>query len=104
MSDDAYRWCIHCGADCWPPPEEQTHGVICPVTTGLWPVREQDLEGGMRCGECGGPFSVGESYVLRDTDSGEVCSGAAVSDGAVLLIICSGCAVISPDESREDES
>ena len=95
MSDgDPYRNCIWCGVDCYE--DEPEHAEDCPQTTGLRPVREEDLgqkcihcgerTPGMTCMDCGVSFAVGDFYVLRDRSSGDVESQPYVGE-----IICVGC-------------
>ncbi len=65
--DPAYRWCVYCGTDCWPEPENQGHHESCPSITGLYPVRDADLvPHGFGCCRCPVMFRVGDQYVLID--------------------------------------
>lgn len=92
---DEFRWCVHCGADCWPDKDDQEHASDCPVTTGLWPVTMAELgmrgpddpyAHGMVCMDCNTPFELGDVYALRPTDEGDV-----------FEIVCVGCRVLTPE-------
>ena len=91
-ADDLFRWCIYCGADCYE--DEPEHDAACPMLTGLYPVREEELG---RCSSCGHPermtlcadceqaLDVGDFYLYRQLeDAGpdvfeKVCVGCAAS-------------------------
>lgn len=80
---DPYRWCIYCGADCYL--EEPPHHESCPMSTGLFPVREEDLTPhGMRCIDCNQVFQIGDVYVQRPTEN-----------DAVVECVCIGCGLTS---------
>ena len=83
--DERRRWCVWCGADCWPDPEYQDHDADCPQTTGLYPVTADDLVDGMLCAECRTPFRLGDLYARQLTD-----------DEDVFVIVCVGCRVLHP--------
>lgn len=92
MSDDPYRYCIHCAADCYE--DEPEHAADCPFTTGLWPVTAETLgmRGpddpyalGMVCMDCGDPFAIGDTYALRQ-----------LADNA-FEAVCIGCRVLNPE-------
>ena len=72
-----YRWCVHCGADCWPEPHHQRHQLDCPAVTGVFPV----LPGALgRCTSCGQPFGDTDCYALVEHTDG------------LAWVICLGCA------------
>lgn len=92
---DELRWCVYCGADCWPEPEHQMHRPSCATKTGLYPVREQDRDpagGHGCCTACSVPFEVGDVYVLIDNDTG---AQAAAPDAG--WVVCVGCAATGRD-------
>ena len=77
--DPAYRWCVYCGADCWPEPEAQRHHRDCPVRTGLYPVRAAEIGPyGFRCCRCPVVLAVGDCYVLIGSEAVCVGCGTAV--------------------------
>ncbi len=73
---DEYRWCVHCGADCWP--EDAVHQPGCPQITGLWPATGDEV-----CGHCHQPVEVYVEVPLPD-----------VGDGTVE-VCCVGCAFLA---------
>ncbi|HYQ69063.1 hypothetical protein [Actinophytocola sp.] len=87
-TDERYRWCFYCKADCWPEPENQRHTEDCPSVTGLWPIDQADVDNGARCGRgCGHVFEVGEVYMDteviehgRDKITTVTCVGCAAGD------------------------
>ena len=80
--DPAYRWCVYCGADCWPEPEAQRHHRDCPARTGLYPVRAAEIGPyGFRCCRCPVVLAVGDCYVLIGSEA--VCVGCGT--GCALL-------------------
>lgn len=94
-NDERFRWCVYCGADCAVDEDEQEHKSDCPVSTGLWPVRAEDYHRCSHCGEvdvdaccmdCGAPFKLGDVYVLRDADTGEIARRPYVGE-----VVCVGC-------------
>lgn len=93
-----YRWCVHCKADCWV--DDPEHAADCPSVTGLWPVREQELQPcrkcgtpahGMCCMDCGAELKLGDFYVLRDADTG----GIASERPHVGEVVCVGCGAMT---------
>lgn len=85
MTDDDFRYCIHCAADCWE--DEPEHGPGCPSVTGLWPITERELQpAGMVCMDCGDEFKVGDTYALRPTATDDI-----------FEIVCLGCRVLNPE-------
>lgn len=97
VSDDPFRWCVHCGTDCQV--DEPEHADTCPATTGVWPVREEEAFRCPHCGkntremtcmDCGDPLEVGDHYALRDPETQQlVIKPEAWGIGEV---ICLGCA------------
>lgn len=94
MSEDLFRYCVHCGADC--DVAEPEHVDSCPFVTGIWPVREEDADhcphcgkdtGEMICMDCGAPLDVGDHYALRDVETGALEVRPEIGD-----VICLGCA------------
>lgn len=85
MTEDLYRWCIYCKADCWL--ATQKHAPYCPVSTGLWPITQSDYDNDMCCGCCFEKFELDEYCMQLDTQINQV-----VLHGNVLEIICIGCA------------
>lgn len=83
--DEKYRWCVYCGADCWPEPENQQHKGDCPSVTGLWPVSQEDVERGASCGkECGHVFQLGEYYMHTEVEEN--------GPDKVVTVACIACA------------
>jgi len=73
-TNQQYRWCIHCWADCWPAPEDQQHTLSCPTNTGVYPVQTADAG----CTACHVRLQPGDVYVL--TGSGfVVCLGCGAA-------------------------
>lgn len=93
---EPFRWCVYCDADC--EVEEPEHAATCPSSTGVFPVREQDVlcRGckqtylGMRCSECDAEFQVGDHYTHRRI--GEASSLASDDECPVYDLVCLGCA------------
>jgi hypothetical protein len=86
--DEQFRWCIYCGADCWPEGENQRHDLDCPRVTGLYPVDRLLLAAGARCSEgCGHQFQQGDHY-------GEIPLHTDGPDKTVA-IACLPCAVLA---------
>lgn len=81
------RWCVYCRADCWV--DEPEHALDCPSSTGVYPVRAEDVkycDGAMLCGQCSAELAVGDTYhhsLLSDEDE---------SGPPVYLVVCAGCA------------
>lgn len=98
MSEDPFRFCVYCRADCYE--DEPEHAGDCPSVTNVWPVTEKDLgmrgpddpyAHGMGCVDCGEQFKVGDSYSLRTV--AEADRGLpGVQGAAVCHVICLGCA------------
>lgn len=84
---EQYRWCIYCKADCWPEPEHQKHNPDCPMTTGVYPVTDDDYNMEMCCSMCSERFEQGSSNIVIDIVTGEVSPHALIS-----TVICIGCA------------
>ena len=102
--DDRFRYCVWCKVDCYE--DEPEHADDCPQTTGLRPVREEDLGptcahcgkpslGGIRCMDCGEEIKVGEFYVLRNVDDRDEVGG----NPFVGEVICVGCGANTVIES-----
>jgi hypothetical protein len=113
--EDLFRWCVHCGADCWPDREDQEHAADCPAETGVWPVevdealeialwvqwecdtvpdeiREMAQRAVLRqpvCAECEAPFRPGDFYMLRDDATGEIHVRPHIG-----VMVCIGCAAV----------
>ena len=93
---EPFRWCVYCDADCYMPEPEHAEG--CPSSTGVFPVREDDVlcHGckktylGMRCSDCETEFKVGEHYTHRQV--GEAPSLMGGEDCPVYELVCLGCA------------
>ena len=123
MSDD-FRWCVHCGADCELDADLQEHAADCPFSTGVWPMQaepelevarwlrwesEIELPDEIRahvetilkreplCGECREPINVGQSYCLRDSDTGYIERRPYVG-----MVVCIGCASVEHKEPGDD--
>lgn len=95
--DDRFRWCIYCGADCWPEPDNQNHDLDCPMTTGLYPITSADLDpwGGYgSCCLCHVPFGVNDLYMLIDDNTGHARTGVP---SAMSWVVCLGCAATGGD-------
>lgn len=99
MADEAdvFRWCVYCEADCWA--DEPEHAEDCPAVTGVWPVRESDLDSCPHCGEatremfcmdCGSPLVAGDHYALRDIETGEMAVRPEWGE-----VVCLGCAALT---------
>jgi hypothetical protein len=88
LGGDRYRWCIHCGADCWLEEENQEHGPECPVTTGRWPFTAADFEHGCLCGQCDYAFQEGDVYALIDSSTGQPAARPHIGE-----IVCMDCAL-----------
>jgi len=85
--DPAYRWCVYCGADCWPEPECQQHRESCPAVTGLYLVRDADLvPHGFGCCRCPVTFWVGDRYVLIGLGTARPATGPELGE-----VVCVGC-------------
>jgi len=85
--DPAYRWCVYCGADCWPEPEAQRHHRDCPTRTGLYPVRAAEIGPyGFRCCRCPVVLAVGDCYVLIDAATARPAAGPELGEA-----VCIGC-------------
>lgn len=89
--DDAYRWCIYCGADCWL--EEPAHYALCPFEIGLFPVTEKEIRPhGFACVECGVEFKVGDVYVHRPLGiADEVEILGLTQSFQAMECVCVGC-------------
>jgi hypothetical protein len=89
---------VFCDADC--DVDEPEHADDCPSTTGVFPVREQDLD---RCGNCGHPrhgfccvdcgaeLRVGDHYMHRQVEDADPLL-PGLEGVAVYEVICIGCA------------
>lgn len=98
--DDLYRWCVHCGADCYA--DEPEHAADCPMVTGVYPVREEHFGpkcvhcgkgalGGMCCIDCGAELKGGDHYMHREVDPGDPLL-PGIEGASVREVICVGCA------------
>lgn len=93
---EPFRWCVFCDADC--EVDEPDHADDCPSTTGVYPVREQDVlcpgckqtHMGMRCVECEAEFEVGDHYTHRHVGDGTMAPG--LPEAPIYEVICIGCA------------
>ena len=102
MTDDPFRYCAHCGVDCYEPGAEDgshdyadvEHKPDCPSVTGLWPVTMEMLgmrgpddpyAFGMRCMDCGVEFKLGDVYAHREVAED------------VREVVCVGCRVLNPE-------
>lgn len=85
--DDEFRWCVYCGADCEPAPEEQRHAADCATVTGIYPLDEDDLAMHLACVDCGAAFQAGDSYLLRDADIAD----GAIGVPPISFIVCLDC-------------
>lgn len=85
---DEFRWCIYCKADCWPELENQQHADDCPSVTGLYPVDQEMLDLGVRCGygdaDCGHVFKRGEFYMETEVEHH--------GPNKYVTVACIGCA------------
>lgn len=99
VNDDPYRFCIYCEADCYE--DEPEHAADCPSTTGVYPVRLEDLGPpcphcgeptlGFGCVDCGAQLQPGDHYMHRILTEGD--SSLPDMEGASLSeVICVGCA------------
>ena len=93
--NDRWRWCVYCGADCWPEPENQRHAQECPVTTGLYTIGPDDEDPWIKgtyggCCSCGTVFQLGDHYVLIDSDTGKPATSPECSETT-----CVGCAALA---------
>lgn len=105
MSDDPYRFCVFCGADCKPNGIDEDpnaeHAADCPTSTGVYPIREQDFGpkcchcgkgafAGPVCMDCKEPLEMGDFYMHREIEAGDsILPG--VAGAAVYEVICIGC-------------
>lgn len=98
MTNDAFRFCVYCEADCYV--DEPEHAVDCPSSTRVFPVREKDLMPcvncghhlhGMRCMDCEAELSVGDHYMHREVDHGDPLL-PGIECAPVFEVICVGCA------------
>lgn len=78
MTDDPFRYCVHCGADCYE--DDPEHAADCPQSTGVYEVQ---LEANnkpceccgyyddppMLCSECEEPLYLGDHYTHRQIES-----------------------------------
>lgn len=105
MSDDPFRYCVYCGADCYEDGaedfshdyrEDVEHKPDCPSVTGLYPVTMETLgmrgpddpyAYGAKCMDCGVDFNLGDFYAHRQRESD------------VFEIVCVGCRVLNPEPS-----
>lgn len=91
---DAYRYCVHCGADCHA--DEPDHAADCPFLTGVWPVRVEkhcescSCDPAILCCDCGARLGVGDFYMLREVEAGDPFRGG-FEHAAVSEVICIGC-------------
>jgi hypothetical protein len=95
---DRYRWCIYCGADCWPEPDAQQHDRTCARVTGLYPVTEDDRNpfGDFgSCCLCHQPFGLDDTYMLIDDSNGEAVIGVATP--TTSWVVCVSCAATGAD-------
>lgn len=107
-----YRYCVYCGADTYVPeweegdvvlhrdPGEVEHDADCPVKTGVFPVRPEDLGPlvqcphcdesfrafGMRCMDCEVELVEGDTYMQRQVAED------------TFEAVCVGCALLNPSE------
>ena len=100
MSDDPFRYCVFCNADCYV--DEAEHADDCPSVTRVWPVREEDMGpkcshcgerafGPMHCMDCGASLNVGDHYMHREVDPGDPLL-PGIEGAPVYEVICVGCA------------
>lgn len=105
---DPFRYCVHCGVDCYHPWAENgshdydpdvEHKPNCPTVTGLYPVTMETLgmrgpddpyAFGARCMDCGVEFKLGDTYALRRISE----------DG--FEVVCVGCRVLNPEAVDAD--
>lgn len=96
--DPQYRYCVYCGTDCWPEPENRQHAADCPTTTGIYPVRDQDRlpDGSLgACTACGAPFVVGDFYAHISDETGAVVNNPA--EDSTSWVACLPCGVTGAD-------
>lgn len=95
--EDQFRWCVHCGADCYG--DETAHADDCPSVTNVWPVTEQNLgirgpddpyAHGMLCTDCEAEFKLGDHYTHRLVGEGAMAPG--MPECPIYEIVCLGCA------------
>jgi hypothetical protein len=98
MSHDPLRFCVYCEADCGV--ETPQHNVGCPTTTGVFPIREKDLDPcencghyrhGMRCMDCDADLDVDDHYMLRGIAPGDPLL-PGIQGAPIFAVICVGCA------------
>lgn len=105
MTGDPFRYCVHCGADCYLPKDEQEHAADCPVMTNVYPITmcELGMRGpgdpyahGMCCSECLSPFELGDSYSYRTLQEQSPCDceNGCLQCAPILEPICLGCAAV----------
>lgn len=100
MSDDPFRYCVYCNADCYE--DEPQHADDCPKNTGVYPVDQHALKpfcphcgesmgGPPCCMDCGEVIPVGSHYVHREAQAGDP-SLPGVAGAPVYELLCLGCA------------
>jgi hypothetical protein len=95
---DANRWCVYCGADCWPEPENRRHAAACPMVTGAYPVLEQDRapDGTFgACTVCSDPFALGDLYLLASDETG--LSVDCPPEDSTSWVVCLPCGAAGTD-------
>jgi hypothetical protein len=90
--EERYRWCVYCGADCWPDVEHQEHADDCPTVTGRHPIvgdpglpdDHPAKDAPIRCARC--PKLLTDHYRTVQIEGGStpvyecVCDNCALAD------------------------
>lgn len=98
--DDPFRFCVHCGADCYDPDSE--HAAACPQATGVYTVTAKETQPCPHCGkptmvaccyDCGCELLPGASYmrVPWEDDMAPALPGTP-PPMSVSTVVCVGCA------------
>lgn len=93
-TEPCYVHCVYCdepvGCDAFTE-SGVPHSPVCPTVTGLYPVRDRDVQcpggcgcrTGMRCFECETELEVGDLYAHLTIRDGEI---------PTVVVVCLGCA------------
>lgn len=108
--EDPFRWCVYCGADCYPDADEQWHDEDCPSITGRYPIDHpnEKPEPPHACCRCEKEFERGKGQhyrlILAPGEDPDAPDGTGFHDAKTYLVVCEDCAmqVDLLDEPRED--
>lgn len=101
MTDDPFRYCVYCDADTYIEDSNVVdHAEDCPSSTGVFPVRDEDLgekcpccgyQHGLMCGRCETPLAVDDRYMLVEVAEG-ITGLVGPAGASVQELVCVGCA------------